>query len=151
MLNLKYEKGNVFDRLHPGVILVHSCNAKNTWGSGIALEIKHRYPKAFKEHCEFPNQLGDGYIIPVYDIMIGCLIVSEGYGKRVSHSDEIQMYTYWAIRDLLEDYSCKTIEIYSPKINSGRFFVPWHYTETVIRKACAHFPEKEINWTVFEL
>jgi O-acetyl-ADP-ribose deacetylase (regulator of RNase III) len=46
---LKHAKGNLLSLAEAGKfdIIVHGCNCQNTMGSGIAKQIKDRYPKAF--------------------------------------------------------------------------------------------------------
>lgn len=48
MLNMM--KGNLIDLAEAGHfdIIVHGCNCQNTMGSGIAKEIKERYPQAYE-------------------------------------------------------------------------------------------------------
>lgn len=49
MKNLKHAKGNLLTMAANGQfdIIVHGCNCQNTMGSGIAKEIKQRFPLAF--------------------------------------------------------------------------------------------------------
>ena len=46
---LKHVTGNLIDMAEQGEfdVIVHGCNCLNTMGSGIALEIRTRYPKAY--------------------------------------------------------------------------------------------------------
>lgn len=46
---MKYVDGNLLDLAEAGKfdIIVHGCNCLNTMGSGIARQIKDRYPKAY--------------------------------------------------------------------------------------------------------
>lgn len=46
---MKYIKGNLLDLAEQGEfdIIVHGCNCQNTMGSGLAKQIKDRYPKAY--------------------------------------------------------------------------------------------------------
>ena len=46
---LKHVTGNLIDMAEQGQfdVIVHGCNCLNTMGSGIALEIRTRYPKAY--------------------------------------------------------------------------------------------------------
>ena len=46
---MKYVEGNLLDLAEAGHfdIIVHGCNCFNTMGSGIARQIKERYPKAY--------------------------------------------------------------------------------------------------------
>jgi len=47
---LKHAKGNLIDMAEAGQfdIIVHGCNCQNTMGSGIAKEIRERYPRAYE-------------------------------------------------------------------------------------------------------
>jgi len=47
---LKHIKGNLIDLADEGEfdIIVHGCNCQNTMGSGIAKEIRERYPVAYR-------------------------------------------------------------------------------------------------------
>ena len=46
-------KGNLITLAESGDfdIIVHGCNCQNTMGSGIALEIRNRYPTAYEADC----------------------------------------------------------------------------------------------------
>jgi len=46
---LKRVKGNLIDLAEQGEfdVIVHGCNCLNTMGSGIALEMRNRYPKVY--------------------------------------------------------------------------------------------------------
>jgi O-acetyl-ADP-ribose deacetylase (regulator of RNase III) len=47
---LKRIKGNLIDMAEQGEfdVIVHGCNCLNTMGSGIALEMRNRYPKVYE-------------------------------------------------------------------------------------------------------
>lgn len=53
--------GNVLDI--PNGIIVHGCNCQGVMGSGIAREIKERFPKVFDVYHKGPLRMGE--IIPV--------------------------------------------------------------------------------------
>lgn len=46
---MKYVKGNLLDMAEEGKfdVIVQGCNCQNTMGSGLAKEIRERYPKAY--------------------------------------------------------------------------------------------------------
>lgn len=52
---LKYTIGNLLDLAEQGEfdVIVHGCNCQNTMGSGIAYQIKNRYPEAYAADTEF--------------------------------------------------------------------------------------------------
>jgi len=121
-----------------GSILVHACNAKGVWGSGIAKEFKRRFPLSFEQYekyCKQPIEITRGSCLLVGEgqFGIGCLITSNGYGKHVDDPETILLATRSAFNELLEQIGSDT-EIHMPKINSGLFNVPWELTEQVLNQ-----------------
>ena len=57
---LIHEKGNLIDMAEQGLfdIIVHGCNCFNTMGSGIAKEIRARYPEAYEADTRYDAQIG---------------------------------------------------------------------------------------------
>lgn len=57
---LKHVKGNLLDLAEKGKfdIVVHGCNCQNTMGSGIAKEIRERYPDAYEADTNYDAQVG---------------------------------------------------------------------------------------------
>lgn len=51
---LKHTKGNLIDLAEQGAfdVIVQGCNCYNTMGSGIAREIRQRYPQAYEVDCQ---------------------------------------------------------------------------------------------------
>lgn len=142
-------------------IIVHACNAKGVWGSGIAAEFKKRYPdsfKCYKEHCDDTRKvaLGTGRLSrwhvtePHY---VGWIITSQGYAKDLDSKVSIlantalaldslckSIYTYMQLNDM------QTVDVYSNKFNSGLFKVPWNESEVVLEQVLKHYTR--INWVV---
>ena len=54
---LKHTKGNLIDLAEQGEfnIIIHGCNCHHTMGSGIAREIRERYPQAYAADLETPK------------------------------------------------------------------------------------------------
>lgn len=50
---LKHAQGNLIDMAEQQLfhVIVHGCNCQNTMGSGLAKEIKERYPLAYEADC----------------------------------------------------------------------------------------------------
>lgn len=120
------EIGDIFSA-PPKSILIHACNARGAWGSGVAIAFKQKYPYAFRKynaHCLSPptgsklsvkqhqaNIVGTTLLIPPPNSTnqrqatktphyIACLFTSLDYGKRVSPPEEIVENTGNAIKDL---------------------------------------------------
>jgi len=84
-----YKKGNLLDILSPNNAIMHGCNMQGVWGSGVAKQMREKYPDAFvkyKDDLAFGNPykfvLGD---ISVFKYADGCTILSaftqENYGR----------------------------------------------------------------------
>lgn len=60
---LKHTKGNLIDLAERGKfdIIVHGCNCQNTMGSGIAKEIRERYPESYIIDTEYHKTLAIDY------------------------------------------------------------------------------------------
>lgn len=158
---IKYEKMDLF--LAPeGSILVHACNSRGIWGSGIAKEFKKRFPKSFEfynAHCRYHDE---PLMFPMVlcpeenDYRVACLITSDNYGDKVDPEYKILKNTENALKvffkevlpvQTLENRLCKRgpVVIYSNKFNSGLFKVPWKKTEAVLNK---FLEEYDVEWVV---
>lgn len=123
--------GDIFAAAPPNTLLIHACNASGSWGAGIALAFRARYPAAFaayRAHCAAaprPDQLlGTALLIPPrrsppplsssrsessqgqgrgkrHGHCIGCLFTSRRSGKARDPPDRIVRATGPAMRHLL--------------------------------------------------
>lgn len=125
------EVGDIFSA-PPNSILIHACNARGAWGSGVAVAFKQKYPYAFRKyntHCLSPptgsnlsvkqhqaSIVGTTLLIPPSNATnqrqtsktphyIACLFTSLDYGKKVSPADEILENTKNALKDLAKQVS----------------------------------------------
>lgn len=147
---LKYKTMNLFDAPAESV-LVHACNAKGVWGSGIAAEFHRRYPKAYKEYnryCKNFGLVGTAPIVAEGDTRIGCLITSSGYADTLDAQAEILVNTTLALNAFCSNEYWAHFgkrEIYSNRFNSGLFRVPWSETERILKVFVERF---DLDWTV---
>ncbi|MCJ1403628.1 ADP-ribose 1''-phosphate phosphatase [Xylographa trunciseda] len=151
--------GDIFAAPQNGV-LIHACNCRGVWGSGVALEFKKRYPQAFEvyhEECNTPSSefhqkslLGTALLIPPQDEdltttadeghWIACLFTSVDYGKKVSSELVILESTKKAMADLqkkMKFWKAKGQEfgdLWAVRINSGKFGVPWDRTKRILEQ-----------------
>lgn len=159
--NVQYISGDLFSvRPGPTSVLAHSCNCVGSWGGGIALAFKSRFPQAFqiyKAHCQSydanPSALVGSCLLihntpdmPGGEYWIACLFTSVGHGNRVSPPNMIVQATRLAITDLLRqlhtDRFISTLKpgdeyipvINLPQINAGLFRVPWEQTKAVLKE-----------------
>jgi len=73
---LKHAKGNLIDMAEAGQfnIIVQGCNCFNTMGSGIAKEIRMRYPDAYVVDIEYSrdfNDISNYKKLGNYSVMLG--------------------------------------------------------------------------------
>jgi ADP-ribose 1''-phosphate phosphatase len=140
------ETGDLFSEPSHSV-LIHACNSVGSWGGGIALAFKKKYPNAFKvyhEHCtaSSPDALiGTALLIPPCESSgprhyVGCLFTSRAFGRRKDSASRILQATKPAMEQLLEDISNQGRDnidnVVMCKINSGLFGVPWDQTRAII-------------------
>jgi len=149
-MSIIYKKGSLFDA-PKGSLLVHACNARGVWGTGIAVEFKKRFPESFTFYHEFceqegKNLLGITILCPEEnDYAVGCLISSDGYGKFKDVPEKILYNTRIAIPCILKENR----PIHSNMFNSGLFNVPWEDTEKVLNEVMEEFRYKN-DWTVWQ-
>jgi ADP-ribose 1''-phosphate phosphatase len=148
-MNFVNKKMSLFDAPE-GSILVHACNAKGVWGSGIAKEMKERFPLAFRHYnaqCETYLMTGNYDLTFDKTHTIASIVTSKDYGPNVDSPDEILVNTVIALYEALK-YANRDTPIYSNKFNSGLFNVPWECTEAIIKVFVKQY---NLNWTVCEL
>lgn len=147
MGKLTYIKGSLFETNFNEVI-VHACNAKGVWGSGIAVDMKKLHPKSFEEYKNYCTirDCPEGSCF-VSSENVACLITSIDYGKNKSPVDKILKYTETALDDLLT--ICDSKVFHSNKFNSGLFGVPWEKTEEILLKVLEKYDN--VEWVVHEL
>jgi ADP-ribose 1''-phosphate phosphatase len=102
---LSYITGDLF-AAPANSILVQACNTKGSWGAGIALEFKTKYPAQFEQYREHCREHGDGLIgscllIPGDKHDIACLFTSKAYGRRKDSPSEILSATRTSVQDLI--------------------------------------------------
>ncbi|KAJ7091866.1 hypothetical protein B0H15DRAFT_834307 [Mycena belliarum] len=120
-----------------GAILVHACNTKGSWGGGIALAFRQKYPAAFvkyRDTCkkEGAELLGTCLLIRGEPHDIACLFTSKDYGRRVDAPADILAATRLAVADLLKQNTDPVKELHACRFNSEKFAVPWEETEKVL-------------------
>jgi ADP-ribose 1''-phosphate phosphatase len=145
-IKLVEEEGDIF-AAPPNTVLVHACNCIGSWGAGIALAFKKRYPEAFKlyqRHCKStsPDELfGSALLIPPCEKTgpshyVGCVFTSRAFGRNKDSREDILEATDSAMAALLEQIARdgNVENIWMCQINSGLFDVPWKMTKDVIER-----------------
>lgn len=135
-------KGSLFDA-PKGSIIIHACNTKGVWGSGIAKAFAKLFPRArdvYSAVCqaEGSKRLGTCLLIPAGSHTIGCLFTSKSFGQHVDSPQNILKATKTAIDDLIAQ-NTDNKPMYMCKINSGLFRVPWKDTKAILKESGASF------------
>ncbi len=162
---MKVRVGNVFDNVTSGVI-IHGCNAQGVMGSGVAKEVKERYPGAFnlyRQHCEkygignkdllgdipaWTNCTAEDYAVDAKkNLIIINAITQLNYGR-----DEGKRYmSYYALQVAMDNaYAmCKAIgadEVNFPMIGAGLGGGDWAVISAIISDSM-----KDIKQTLWVL
>lgn len=127
--------GNLFDA-PKGSIIIHACNTKGMWGSGIAKAFAQKFPKArdiYVKHCQEhgASLIGTCLLIPAGDYTIGCLFTSNNYGMFVDKPHQILENTLNAVAHMIA-LNAENKEMHMCKINAGLFKVPWPDTKKIL-------------------
>ena len=96
-MKINYIKGDLLS-VTEGII-VHGCNAQGVMGSGVALAVRRKYPKAYEKYKEEIQRgflgLGDVQLVDVQEnLFIANAITQEFYGR-----DKKLYVSYESIRE----------------------------------------------------
>jgi ADP-ribose 1''-phosphate phosphatase len=110
-------EGDLFENAPERCVLVHACNTLGSWGSGIAVAFKSKYPKAYEVYhntCleKGSDLLGTCLLIPAGKRDIACLFTSERYGRYTDPKAKILQSTKSAVQDLMRQTQGSTKPIY---------------------------------------
>lgn len=133
----------------PELILVHGCNAQGVMGSGIAKQIRERYPKAYEEYRKFClGVFGDvddplGCIVPVQTK--GRVIINAVTQRYYGRERDIVYVSYDAVDscmkyiDKLYEGYLEPVPIGMPKIGAGLGNGHWPVIAEIIEYRANNF------------
>lgn len=133
-------------------IIVHGCNAQGKMGSGVALAIRNRFPKAYKaymhEHSTKGLEVGTNIIVEEDDKVIVNAITQEFYGY-----DNKQYVSYKAVNECLKrldlylsrsEYSEDKIAM--PRIGCGLGGGDWSEIKPIIERYLKNYQVEIYDW-----
>ena len=136
-------KGNLIDLAEQGHfdLIVHGANCFNTMNSGIAKEIRDRYPVAYEEDCK--STKGDKQKLGGFTWCLGVtddhtFVIVNGYTQYDYGYDGNQFCDYDAIRSVfrcIKNYFGEkkpTLRIGYPKIGCGLAGGDWDVVSKII-------------------
>lgn len=129
-------------------IIVHGCNAQGKYQSGVAGQIREKYPAAYEAYYNTyiaqGHKLELGQIIPVWvteDLCIINAITQQFYGrdgKRYVSYDAVasafaSVVEYWC--DYMCDNDAEETLIHFPQIGAGLGGGDWNQIQSIIEQA----------------
>jgi O-acetyl-ADP-ribose deacetylase (regulator of RNase III) len=140
-----YRKGDVVEAFENGEIdiLVHGCNACGIMGSGIAKQIKTKFPEAFEAYKSYES---------IYGLSLGSFSIHK-YGKNkhiinlvtqdkyLPRSERHFSYDYFDNSMQTLSISHRSLKIGMPKIGAGLGGGDWKIIEAIIN---SHFKDREV-------
>lgn len=136
-------------------IIVHGCNAQGVMGSGIALQIKNRWPECFNIYSNFCKVehnkqalLGQiiPYAVPDSDVIIVNAITQLNFGKDgkkyVSYESILRAFDVIAEIAML-----KSVKVHYPLIGAGLGGGDWAVISDIID--CAFDPYPQVSRTLW--
>lgn len=138
-------------------VIVHGCNAQGVMGSGIAGQIKTKYPncyRVYKDICDFAETKDSlmGLVIPYAenDLIILNAITQLNFGK-----DGKQYVSYKAIQDAFKTVAESMVaagieEVNYPLIGAGLGGGNWSIISNIIEEQFADYPFITRNLWIYE-
>lgn len=148
-MKIIYKKGNLITASEN--VIIHGCNNRGVMGSGVAREIRRKFPEAYFAYKnlfkDFGLELGE--IIWIFNSHHGCrwignCITQDGYGK-----DGKKYVCYDAIRKCMREINNSShfkqshvnglVEIAMPKIGAGLGGGDWNIISEIIEEESLKF------------
>ena len=133
-MSIIYRKGDLL--AGPEKYLINGCNAQGVMGSGIALQIKRKWPEAYEYYkYAYVNgglELGTILTVDCDDKLVIHCITQEFYG-----GDSNRVYVdYCAVKNYLRfvNHNFKQHSIAMPKIGCGLANGDWNIIEQIINE-----------------
>jgi O-acetyl-ADP-ribose deacetylase (regulator of RNase III) len=138
---IKYIRGNLLDT--DASYILHGCNCQGVMGSGVALQIKEKFPEAYsyyKEKYRFGDlSLGDVHQIACCSPIIFNCMTQEYYGNN----KKFIYANYEAIRKCLRLISklipFTHLKIAMPKIGCGLANGDWNIVSKIVEEELGDF------------
>ena len=124
---IKYETGGLLNEKFDDEykVIIHGCNCFHTMGSGVAKEIREKYPDAYTADVEMTDKGDRKKLGTVSAAMIpeGDLIVVNAYTQYEFGADGKQYVDYDAVRSAMqqinETFPEEDYKLRMPRIGSG--------------------------------
>lgn len=141
-MKIETKFGNLMDvtRGH----IVHGCNAQGVMGSGVALAVKNKYPRAYIDYVNTHREVGLalGTVYPTLvstELVIWNAITQDGYGKpgRNCSYDAIQT-CFDDINYAMNEMDAIEQQIHIPMIGAGLGGGNWEIIREIIEQTVTY-------------
>lgn len=112
----------------PDVIIAHGCNAKGKMGSGVALDLRGKWPIIYDSYVAHltthPHPLGSVNLVPVdHGTFVANCITQLTYGRTGVHADPIAIGRCLAL--VVQVAKQCDLSVHIPIIGCGRGGLDW--------------------------
>lgn len=126
-MKIQYVFGSLLASDEP--VIAHGCNAQGVMKSGIAKDIRERYPKVFDDYSKALMYLGSIIITKYHDRHILSIISQEFYGREEHH----RYVSYDAIAEAIEHINGLSYDrVAFPMIGAGLANGNWTVISSII-------------------
>lgn len=132
---IKYKEGDLIQDSIYFDVIAHGCNCFNTFGSGIAYQIKKFFPQVYNEDLKTTkgdkNKLGSYTFCKINPLLtVVNLYTQYGYGRNQQHVDYNALQQ--CMKLLKQDFGGNKIAL--PQIGCGLGGGDWNKVEPIIQK-----------------
>lgn len=130
-------------------VILHGCNCFNTMGSGIALQMKNKFPQAYAVDCKTKKgdraKLGTiSYTTDTTPIIVNCYSQYDFKGRRVGIMDCDYMAIKTALQAVRKTFTGKKIGM--PKIGSQLAGGDWNVIIRIVQEILEGEDVTVITW-----
>lgn len=144
-MKIRYVKGDLL--LTPYDYILHGCNAQGVMGSGVALAIRNKYPKAFKDYedhfKEVGLNLGDAICSKQDDGKVIINAITQDYygrnGSKYVSYDAIDKVTKDINQYFRSPFPRQTGSVAMPMIGAGLGGGDWYIISAIIEKNSTNY------------
>lgn len=141
-MNYMITKGSIFGTKKP---IAHGVNCMGVMGSGIAAQVRSRYPEVYQDYKEYCNSMDRGkllgtvqYVMLPDALVLNCF-TQYRYGTERRHAD------YDAIRACFENINKSGLkQLALPKIGCGLAGGDWNIVEKILLETLTDLQEVEV-------
>jgi O-acetyl-ADP-ribose deacetylase (regulator of RNase III) len=148
-MEIIYRSGDMFSHVfqeHQPKIFVHGCNAQGVMGSGVAYQIKRRFPFAYRLYTETHelNGLQVGSIVVANNNDLNCIVINAITQKYYGRDSNRVYVDYYAVEKCMKSINLlfegwNTPEVVMPKIGCGLANGDWKIISNIIEKHSTNY------------